>query len=269
MDFKKYLTPKYLLIGGIAVVGGLFLASKFRPKTGGSDTDETAVIATPISQPYAVDSNPPEYAVTSPATPGTSQGDKPVPMPTQPPAAHRTNPSLPPIAIPTMPPTTPHVPVPTPPLPGAPRRDTPPVSAPGAPPSTPNVPGGFPADCRDVQHRPSDYPGADITSLVRSKGGGIRALDIVLEWTLLNVAPPNVPLGLSRFAAWASNPLNHVFINTTRRSRGLRALTKAELERYGYQVSTLNAQHAGRDDKLSQADVQTLWNTWNVPYLCG
>jgi hypothetical protein len=269
-DIKKYLTPKYLLIGGAAIVVGLIVATKFRPKSGGSDSEPETVVARPIAQPYGVDTNPDEYRanapVTSPATPGQPGANTPhigMPPPPSSGSNHGPAPQLPGMPVPITKPAPPQQP-----LPGTPRREPTPAP-PGMPPATPQVPGGFPATCSGVQHRPADHPGTDVTALVRAKGGGIRGLDIVLEWTLLNYAPANVPVGLSRFASWASNPLNYVFINVTRRSRGLKALTQTELKQYGFEVSTLNAQHLGRDDKLSQADVQTLWNKWNIPYLCG
>ncbi len=267
-DLKKLMQPKVLIIGGIAVVGGLFMASKFRPK----DKPVTEVVATPISQPYAV-ANTEGYSpsqgsatggnssggtVTLPAPPTAPKPPTPVPQPPKAP--------LPPV-LPRIPlPEQPRKPLPGIPLPGTPRREETP-QPPSAPPVTANVPGGYPTDCRGVLPRPSDHPGANIAGLVVAKGNNARARSIALEWCVMGIASSG-QTGLSRFTQWANNKVYWPLINQNRRNRGLKALTETQMQSMINALHQMNVVTQGKDDRLTTEQLQTLWATWHVPYLC-
>ena len=295
MDIQELLTPRNLLIGGVAIVGGIIIASKLRPKEHVEAAPVVPLSITPVRDisddqtdlnqryPY-VPPPPPQPRTEPPIIPGRT----PPPVPrTQPPAPPQPTPQptggggdtfpLPPacgpgrhwdfnlrrcvpnVATPPPPPQPPGTPRHVPPTPPPPR--PPPVAA-------PVVPGGFPTDCRGVIHRPADHPGASVLPLIRAKGGGSRGRAIALEWAVMGIANSG-HTGLSRFTGWFNNRAVWGAINNTRRTRGLRAMTEPQFIQLQSALNNLNAQNGGRDDKLTDGQIQTLWNTYHMPFLCA
>ena len=266
IDLAMLKQPKVLIIGGVAVVVGLFVASKaFK---GGSNAAPEA--QAPISQTIVRD-------------PANDPGSQPVaghssPAPVSAPA---TSPHVAPVhTLPVIP--VPHTtapvavaPVLQPSIPGTPRRDlTPPPPNPAPQPTS--LPGGFPADCRGVQHRNQNHPNAtDPASIEAWVNARIRAGNSKhISWQqaqgvaimgTTNQSMPRVILDvyLIRGAGW---------LNGVRRDNGLRALNQQAFDQLkadyvAYCAPNSPSRSRGGTDIAPQF-VYDLFAKYHTPYLC-
>lgn len=266
--------PKYLIIGGIALIGGLYFATKLRPK---ESTSSEAEPLQPAVIPYGV--TPIEGSTYIPSTPigspksGIGVSPPTVPKPIIP------KPGLPPTPIPA-PPEPPELGLPPicPPgqrwntitkrcekIPGTPRPNPTPPPPPAGPPATPNVPGGYALDCRGVLGIPPDY----YTRKKQSKDSAL-ARAITLEWAVMNIANSG-HTGLYPFTEWLSQgAVIWAVVNRNRRNRGLKALTEVQFRQLIFDLNTIivEQQTAVHKSQPTYAQIRRIWEKWNTPFLC-
>lgn len=275
--FELLKQPKYLIIGGIALIGGLYFATKIRPKSAAQSTD-TAEPLQPAVIPYGVtpidygsgNNAPSGNPVTTPVpAPVTPQPPKPIGGVSPPAVGGSVPPREPPEPITGLPPTCGQgmrwnsVTKRCEKIPGTPRPNpTPPPPTP--PPSTPNVPGGYALDCRGVLGLPNDY----YSRKAENKDSAL-AKAITLEWAVMNIANSG-HTGLYPFTEWISSPVIWPVINRNRRNRGLKALTEAQFHQLIFDLNTIivEQRQTAHPSLPTYAQIRRIWDKWNTPFLC-
>lgn len=90
---------------------------------------------------------------------------------------------------------------------------------------------------------------------------------VKLAWAVMNLGfgPP----GIYGLTEWISNPAVWPTFNLTRRNRGLRALTETEIKRLIVDLNTIIITLQGKENRLTDAQILSIWDKWNTPYLCN
>lgn len=200
---------------------------------------------------YVTPEQPDKGGITNPVAPAdvkpprTSTGPF-VPTPRAPPAPKLPAPKVP----------APNVPAPQKPTPGPP------------PPPTTTTPGGYPTDCTGVVAQANAATSFQQVYNDKKKAGlGDRiSRDIATQTAIQGIA--TMPgLGLTAIAVYIQGRANWPLVNTTRRSRGLKALTSTQFAALELWLNTETARNAGKS--LNDAQGQQLWETYNTPFRCA
>jgi len=123
-----------------------------------------------------------------------------------------------------------------------------------------NIPGGFSGTCPTTGPVPPDYAQRRGQSIAvyqdrRTKTG----------WAIFNLGYAGDIFGIN---IWLANPLNYAILNRVRDSRGLRALTAGEIASLKTDVAVIAGSLNGKENKLTNVQIMSLWDKWNTPYLC-
>lgn len=151
-----------------------------------------------------------------------------------------------------------------PPTPEPPKKPNP---GPPAPPTS-TVPGGYPVDCTGVVSQSNSATSfTQVYNDKRKAGLGDRiSADIATQTAIQGIA--DMPgLGLTAIAVYVQNHLNWPIMNTTRRSRGLKALTSDQFAQMELWLNTETARNKGKSLNMQQGE--DLWGKFNTPFRCA
>jgi hypothetical protein len=133
-------------------------------------------------------------------------------------------------------------------------------------PSSSNVPGGYSTTCDlGMGPIPADHPADNDAAIVAWMNsymlGADRGRGRALAWVVEGIGDAK----LQSYAKFVANPLSWPYINTRRRTRGLRALTTSQFQALS---AAITAQAKTGRDAFPDHFVLGLWNTYHIPYLC-